>query len=230
MKVLVIEDSQEMVQTLSLCFRLRWPEALCVSTAEGSKGVELVEREAPDVVILDLGLPDKDGLDVLKEIRTFSDVPVLILSVRDDGLSQVKGLELGADDYITKPFGPLEFLARVRAVLRRAQGAVSSEGDVLPFRSGGLTVNFDTREVFIDGESVHLTPLEYNLLIHLVRNAGKVMSHHSLLSTVWGEGYTDTGILKTYIYQLRSKLGHDGGTDSMIVNERGMGYRFAKVA
>jgi len=228
LKVLVIEDSEEMVQTVSLCFRLRWPEVLFVSASQGDKGVELVEREAPDVVILDLGLPDKDGLDVLKEIRTFSDVPVLVLSVRDDGLSQVKGLELGADDYITKPFGPLEFLARVRAVLRRAQGTVSSDGDALPFTAGGLTVDFVAHEVFVGSERVHLTPLEYNLLCHLVRNAGKVMSHHNLLSTVWGEGYTDTDILKTYIYQLRTKLGDSGGSASMIVNERGMGYKFAK--
>lgn len=227
LKVLAIEDNEEMVQTLSLCFQLRWPEAVFLSTSQGNKGIELVEKEAPDIVILDLGLPDRDGFDVLKEIRTFSDVPVLILSVKGDGLSQVKGLELGADDYVPKPFSPLEFLARVRAVLRRARGPVSRDGDVLPFRAGGLTVNFDTHEVFVDGEKIHLTPLEYNLLCHLVRNAGKVMSHQNLLSAVWGEGYADTGILKTYIYQLRTKLRDNVGNGSMIVNERGVGYKFA---
>lgn len=121
MKVLVVEDSPDIVDMISLCFELRWPEAKVVSTAEGNKGINMVRTENPDLVILDLGLPDIDGFEVLKNVRTFSNVPVIIVTVRGDEVDKVRGLELGADDYITKPFSHIELLARIQAVLRRTQ-------------------------------------------------------------------------------------------------------------
>ena len=129
LKVLVIEDSPQTIDAITLCFDLRWPGAEVMSAQEGTKGLELAEKESPDLVILDLGLPDMDGVDVLRRLRSFSDVPVVILSVRDKKMDKVGGLELGADDYIVKPFEPVEFLSRVKAVLRRSQGHEAHSGE-----------------------------------------------------------------------------------------------------
>ena len=151
MKVLVIEDAVDVVKVVSLCLELRWPDASILSTAEGGKGLELIEKERPDIVILDLGLPDMDGLDVLREIRRFSEVPVIVLTVRDRDSDIAKGLELGADDYMTKPFSHIELQARVNTVMRRAQGtaAAGNEGE---FSSDNLSINFASREVYLDGQ------------------------------------------------------------------------------
>lgn len=227
MKVLVIEDAIDVVKVVSLCLELRWPDATILSAAEGSKGLELIEKEKPDLVILDLGLPDMDGLDVLREIRRFSDVPIIVLTVRDRDSDIARGLELGADDYMTKPFSHIELQARVNTVLRRAQGAVTAnnEGE---FNSGNLSINFASREVYLDGQRVRLTPIEYNLLYYLVRNAGRVVTHRALLNKVWGPEYTDdsTDTIKVHIQHLRRKLKDNPESPSLILTERGIGYRF----
>ncbi len=228
MKVLVVEDSPQIVETLQLCFDLRWPGTTVVSTDSGKKAPQLVETESPDLVILDLGLPDVDGLNVLQEIRSFSDIPVLILTGRDDEVSKVKGLELGADDYVTKPFSHIEFLARVRAVLRRSQ-MPQLRGGERPVVLGDLVVDFAAREITRGGETVQLTPTEWRMLTELVRNAGQVLTYEILLRRVWGDDYVGASdYIKKYVYRLRQKLGDNPENPKLIVSARGMGYKLVR--
>ena len=226
MKVLLIEDNPEIVQSVALCFELRWPGTSLISASEGEKGLGLAETELPDVTILDLGLPDMDGLEVLRQIRTFSDVPVVILTVRGEEMDKVKGLEMGADDYIVKPFSPAEFLSRVKAVLRRSQ-MLEPKVDEKPFIKGDLKIDFATREVSIGDKLIKLTRSEYKLLHQLVRNEGKVLSNQTLLQRVWGPEYTvETEYIKVYVQRLRGKLNEEPGNPRMILSERGVGYKF----
>jgi len=227
MKVLLIEDRQEIVDTLSLTFKLRWPEATLLSTPEGTKGLEMAESESPDIIILDINLPDMEGFEVLEQVRLFSEVPIIILTVREAELDKVKGLEMGADDYIVKPFSALDLLARVKAVLRRAGVHRPDNEKLPPFIAGDLTINFLTREILLHGEPLHLTPTEYELLRYLVRNEGRVATHEALRQHVWGSAeYIDPSTVKKNIHQLRSKLG--ATVAQMIISERGVGYKFVK--
>jgi two-component system KDP operon response regulator KdpE len=197
-----------------------------LGAAEGETALDLVEHESPDLVLLDIGLPGRDGFDVLRELRTFSDVPVVMLTARDDAMDKVKGLELGADDYVTKPFNHLELMARVRAVLRR-HDMPAPASRAPSFRSGDLEVDFARQEVRLRGEHVDLTPTEYKLLYHLVRNAGHVLQHGTLLAKVWGREYVDeTDYVRVYIRRLRDKLGDDPEHPRYIQTERRLGYRF----
>jgi len=228
MKVLVIEDDPGIIEVVSLCFQLRWSGTTVISAANGRKGVDLVEAESPDVIILDIGLPDMDGYQVLKEIRRFSEVPVLMLTVRGEDTDVAKGLELGADDYITKPFSHIELIARVQAVLRRSQGLGMTD-DERPFVSGKLSVDFGRNEVTINGQSVKLTSTERKLLYHLIRNEGRILSHESLLSKVWGDNYVDArDLLRVHIQHLRQKLGDNAESPIIITTEHGIGYRFSR--
>ena len=228
MKILVIDDDPDIVEVVSLTFEMRWPEAVTVSASDGTSGIDLVEIESPDIIILDIGLPDMDGYEVCKEIRRFSDAPILMLTVRDKEADIVKGLQMGADDYVTKPFKHIELLARVQAVLRRAQmEPVTSEEE--PFQAGNLYIDFSRREVLVADQPVKLTPTEYQLLYHLVKNAGRVMTHRTLLGRIWGREYVDeTNYLKVHIQHLRQKLGDDPSNPTMILTERGAGYKFSK--
>jgi DNA-binding response OmpR family regulator len=189
---------------------------------DGPQALEMIERGRPDVVLLEIGLPEMSGFEVLKAIRLFSDVPVILLTVRDDELSKVQGLELCADDYVTKPFSHLELLARVRAVLRRAQSLPLAHAR--PFASGEIAVDFSRREVSVSGEPVALTGTEYRLLYLLVRNTGQIMTHEVLLSRVWGREYTDEiSYLKSYLHRLRLKLEPDPHRPEYILTEHGVG-------
>ena len=228
MKVVIIEDDPEIVEAVSLCFDLRWPDVAVTSATEGLTGLDLVERECPDMVILDIGLPDIDGFEVCRRIRLFSDVPVVMLTVKDQEFDKVKGLELGADDYITKPFSHVELLARAKAVLRRSTMPQLEKAEE-PLTLGKLWIDFAAHEIRVDGEEVKLTPTEYNVLYLLARNAGRVMPHHVLLEKVWGSDYIDAlDYLKVYIQRLRVKLGDDPQDPKIIVTERGVGYKLAK--
>jgi two-component system response regulator VicR len=228
MKVLVIEDDPGIIEVVSLCFQLRWSGTTVVSASTGRKGIELVESESPEVVILDIGLPDIDGYQVLREIRRFSDVPVLMLTVRGEDTDVARGLELGADDYITKPFSHIELIARVQAVLRRAQGIAVTD-DERPFSAGKLSVDFNRNEVLINGESVKLTSTERKLLYYLIRNEGRILSHESLLTKVWGDSYVDArDLLRVHIQHLRQKLEDSAESPSIIVTEHGIGYKFIR--
>jgi DNA-binding response OmpR family regulator len=229
MKALVIDDAAEIADVVSLCFQLHWSGATVLSAQDGSRGLELVEAESPDVVILDIGLPDMDGFEVLREIRRFSQVPVIMLTVRGEDTDVARGLELGADDYITKPFSHIELVARVRAVMRRIQGLPVSEEK--PFISGRLAVDFASKEVTVDGKPVRLTSTEYKLLYHLIKNEGRLLSHENLLNKVWGEDYQDArDLLRVHIQHLRQKLGDNGESADIIVTEHGMGYKFVRPA
>jgi DNA-binding response OmpR family regulator len=225
MRVLIVDDEPDVIKVISMSFRMQQPAWETISAEDGPEALELLEQERPDVVLLDIGLPDMSGLEVLESIRLFSDVPVIMLTVRDDKLSKVQGLELGADDYVTKPFSHLELLARVRAVLRRAQSLPLAQEQ--PFTSGDIHVDFVRRELSVRGQPVPLTGTEYRLLYHLVRNAGRVMTHEALLARVWGRQYTDElSYLKSYISRLRNKLESDPHNPEHILTEYGVGYWF----
>ncbi len=225
MKILVVDEEPDVRKLVAMSFHLQQPGWEVIGAEDGPQALELVERERPDLVLLDVGLPEMNGFEVLKAIRLFSDVPVIMLTVRDDELSKVQGLELGADDYVTKPFSHLELLARVRAVLRRTQTLPLSHER--PFVSGDIQVDFDRREVTVRGQPVALTGTEYRLLYHLVRNAGQVLTHETLLARVWGREYTDEiSYLKSYINRLRHKLERDPRHPEYILTEYGVGYWF----
>ena len=230
MKVLVVDDAPEVVESVRLGFAVQWREGDVLSAGTGQQALELVEQESPDLVLLDVGLPDMDGFKVLQEIRFFSDVPVVMLTARDDTIDKVRGLELGADDYVTKPFNHLELLARIKAVLRRLD-MPPPKSRAPSFRSGDIEMDFDAQEVRVKSEPVELTPTEYKLLYHLVRNAGHTLTHGTLLAKVWGREYRDeVDYLRVYVRRLRDKLGDDPEKPRYIRTERGLGYRFLRPA
>jgi two-component system, OmpR family, KDP operon response regulator KdpE len=225
-KILVVDDEADVVEALRIGFALQWREIDVVGAGDGATALDLIEREHPDIVLLDIGLPDMDGFEVLRQVRAFSDVAIVMLTARDDAIDKVKGLELGADDYVTKPFNHLELMARIRAVLRRLD--MPGPATRAPsFRSGDLEVDFARQEVRMRGERIELTPTEYKLLYHLVRNAGHVLQHGTLLAKVWGREYVDeVDYLRVYVRRLRDKLDDDPNEPRYIRTERGLGYRF----
>jgi two-component system KDP operon response regulator KdpE len=226
MRILVVDDEPDVIESVQLGFTLQWREVDVVGAATGEAALDAVERQRPDIVLLDVGLPDMDGFAVLRELRAFSDVPVVMLTARDDAMDKVKGLELGADDYVTKPFNHLELMARVKAVLRRLD--MPAPASRAPsFRSGDLEVDFAKQEARLRGARLDLTPTEYKVLYHLVRNAGHVLQHGTLLAKVWGREYVDeVDYIRVYIRRLREKLGDDPDNPRYIQTERRLGYRF----
>ncbi|MFC2072049.1 response regulator transcription factor [Chloroflexota bacterium] len=225
MKVLIIEDDRDIVEVISLTFEMRRPDVQLVSTHLGEKGVELVESENPDVVILDLGLPDMSGFDVLKQIRLFSDVPIIILTVRSEEADIVRGLEWGADDYLAKPFRQMELLSRIRAVTRRRV----SLADRTPLVCGQLRFDPTMLELFKGENEIKITATEGHILHNLMRNAGQVVAYSSLAESVWGEHYSDAAAsVKVYIRRLREKIEVDPSEPQIILNKAGIGYLLIK--
>jgi two-component system KDP operon response regulator KdpE len=227
MKILVVDDDPHILDALTVGFQLQWAEAEVIGGADGDAGLKAFFDDDPDIVLLDVNMPGRSGFDLLREIRRVSDVPVLMLTARAEETDQVRGLELGADDYVVKPFGHLALLARIKAVLRRAElpPPVQAQPD---FVAGDLAVHFQNQAVTVAGEPVKLTPVEYRLLYHLVRNAGRLMPHQALLDRVWGDGYgATTHHLKVFVSRLRSKLERPEGPH-YIETERGVGYRFVR--
>ena len=190
-------------------------------TATGLDAIQAVLSHRPDIIILDLGLPDIDGIEVTRRLREWSQTPIIILSVREAEQDKIAALDAGADDYLTKPFGTGELLARMRVALRKQASNIAEP----VFQSGGLTVDFSRRLVTVNNEEVQLTPTEYDLLKALVAHAGKVITHHQLLRQVWGEGYSDMHILRVNISNLRGKLEPDPSRPTYIHTEPGVGYR-----
>jgi two-component system KDP operon response regulator KdpE len=228
MKVLIIEDDPLISETVTICFGLRWADAEVIVADTGERGLKLLRTLAPDVIMLDVGLPGIDGFETLRRLRELSDAPVIMLTAKDGEVGKVKGLEWGADDYITKPFSHIELLARVKAVLRRTGEAV---GGKLQGRyhnaAAGLDIDYDARTVSRHGQRINLAPLEYSLLCHLVASEGKVVPHETLLTRVWGREYArDQDYLKVYTRRLRNKLGDDTQDPELIHSERGVGYMF----
>jgi DNA-binding response OmpR family regulator len=227
MKILVVDDEPDLVKVVRMSFQVQEPTWEVLGAYDGEEALAVFEKEHPDLVLLDIMMPEVSGFDVLRDLRLFSDVPVIMLTAKGEEIDKVMGLNLGADDYITKPFGHLELLARVRAVLRRAQGMPLVHE--LPFTSGDIHVDFERRQVTVSGQPVSLTGTEYRLLHHLVRNAGQVLTHETLLARVWGREYTDEiDYLKVYISRLRSKLEKDPRNPQYILTEYGAGYWFRK--
>jgi DNA-binding response OmpR family regulator len=224
MKILIIEDTASVVETISLALEMSWPEARIVSTPLGNRGIEMVETESPDVVILDLGLPDTSGFDVIKQVRLFSKVPILILTVYSEEADIVKALNYGADEYVTKPFKQLELVARIKALLRRSM--LQTED---PIRYGQLTLDPASCKLTRGKEEIRLTRTESLLLGSLMRNEGNVVPHSTLAEAVWGEDYPDAqNSLKVYIRYLREKLEKDPGRPQIILSRPGIGYYMAK--
>ena len=192
----------------------------------GTQGLRLAVSNPPDAVILDLGLPDLDGLEVLKRLRDWFAAPVIVLSARGQERDKVQALDLGADDYLTKPFGVGELLARIRVALRHAAQQGTPAGSV--FEQGDLRVDFEARRVFRSGPEIHLTPIEYRLLTTLIKHAGKVLTHRFLLKEVWGpENVYETHYLRVFMANLRRKLEDDSARPVYLLTEPGVGYRFA---
>lgn len=221
MNILVIEDAPEIVESITLCVSLRWPHSTVVSTGKGGEGVVLAHSEAPNIVILDLALPDIDGFEVLRRIRAFSDVPVAVVTVRGDEISKVKALEMGADDYIVKPFAHTELLARLKALLRRAH-MPELRGDEGVVAGRGVQVDLAARRVFVHEQEVELTPTEWNLLAYLLRNQGRIIPQDVLAQKVWGTEYVGKAAIKMCVSRLRRKLGDE--SQLLIRNHRGRGY------
>jgi two-component system KDP operon response regulator KdpE len=230
MQFLIVDDDRSIVEAVTIGLQFQWQDAQVASAPDGDAGLRRFNDLRPDVTLLDVNMPGLNGFEVLQRIRVISDAPVLLLTARGDEMSKVRGLELGADDYLVKPFSHLELFARIKAVLRRAElpAPVSAAPS---FVAGDLAVNFESREVTVNGEPVRLTPTEYKLLYQLVRNAGRVLPFDMLLSKVWGEEYRgDLDYLKTYISRLRRKLGDDAENSRYILTERQVGYRFVRPA
>jgi two-component system, OmpR family, response regulator VicR len=224
MKVIVIEDEKSIIDAISVAFEFRWPGVSLLSTSSGREGIELIRKEHPDVVILDINLPDINGFSVLKEVRTFSAAPIIILTVRADDVDILRGLEAGADDYIIKPFNYLTLLARIKTVLRRSENmSLKSTQDTVV--SPQLRIDFVNQKVRLENQLIKLTPVEYRLLILLVKNKGSVVTYQCIMEDIWETKYQgDTKNIRLYIQRLRKRL--KDTPPNMILNKRDSGYIF----
>jgi DNA-binding response OmpR family regulator len=228
MRILVVDDDAPSVKMISFLLREEGYEV--VSADNGSAALELVDREPPSLVILDVMMPRMDGFEVCRRIRQKMDVPIIFLSAKGETADKVSGLQLGADDYLAKPFEPAELLARVKAVLRRAE-AFGGEETQSRLTVAEITLEpVSNRIVFADGRKVELTPIEFRLLYCLMRNAGRILSHDLLMNAVWGydyEGYSNQ--IAVYVHRLRTKIEADPDHPRYLTTVRGVGYRFERV-
>ena len=221
-RILIVDDEPQILRFLRPALEASGYDVLHAET--GREALRLTANAAPDVIVLDLGLPDMDGKDVLAQARQFTKNPILILSARDREAEKIAALDLGADDYIEKPFAIGEFLARLRAALRHVKGASAVKMRV---EADGLVIDMDKRLVTRDGAAVKLTPREYDLLCVLARNAGRVMTHSQILTAVWGPAHKDdTQYLRVFVGQLRAKIEKDASAPAILRTESGIGYRF----
>jgi DNA-binding response OmpR family regulator len=223
-RILIVEDERRMARFIRL--NLEHDGFQVVEAGTGQQGIQQLRDAFPDLILLDVMLPDIDGFDVLQTIREITDVPVIMLTAKGEEEDRVRGLEMGADDYVTKPFSPRELVSRVRAVLRRSEAI--KPGSRTPIEiDEHLKIDFDRRRVWVDGELVSLRPTEYRLLYHLVQNASLVLTHDQILIKVWGYEYRDEPhYVRLYVNYLRKKLEKDPANPKYILTERGIGYRF----
>lgn len=220
-RVLIIEDSDEIVEAISLVLQIRWPEVKVDAASSGEEGIKLAGRTAYSLIILDLGLPDISGFKVLESIRLFSSVPILIVTVRGEESDIVKGLELGADEYIVKPFRQLELLARIKALTRRE--VVMKDAETLSI--GALVLETGTRTAYYKGKAIELTRTENTILEQLMRNTGSVVTYTRLAEAIWGDEYTDAAAaIKVHMSRLRRKLEPDPQNPQPIQTKAGVGY------
>jgi two-component system KDP operon response regulator KdpE len=221
--VLVVDDEPQVVRFLRATLPAQGYRV--IEAANGNQGLVEASTRAPDLILLDLGLPDIDGVEVTRRLREWSRTPIIVLSARGQEDDKIQALDAGADDYLTKPFGTGELLARMRVALRNAARAAGAEGEPV-FTVGALNVDLGARRVFVGEEEIHLTRTEYNLLALLVKHAGKVLTHRQLLKEVWGPGSTgESHYLRVYMGQLRHKLERDPARPRYLLTETGVGYR-----
>ncbi len=226
--VLVVDDEPRLVDVVRMNLEVEGYRV--VSAGNGLEALETLKHDLPDLVVLDVMMPEMDGFETLEHIREVSNVPVIMLTVRAEESDRIRGLEIGADDYLTKPFSPRELQSRIKALLRRTF-MPSPQRKTKIIVDKDLTIDFNKREVWVRGEKVTLRPTEYRLLYHLVNNAGRLMTHETLLSRVWGHEYRDEShYLRLYITYLRQKLERDPAHPKYILTERGVGYRFCELA
>jgi DNA-binding response OmpR family regulator len=223
-RILVVDDEERMVRFIRLNLE---HDGFQVSEAfNGKEAIQKIRDVTPDLILLDVMMPDLDGFEVLETVREVSNVPVIMLTAKGEEDDRVRGLELGADDYVTKPFSPRELVSRVKAVLRRTEGVSGSMHGLIEVDER-LKIDFDRREIWLEGKLVKLRPTEYRMLYHLVQNAGWVVTHDQLLTKVWGYEYRDEPhYVRLYINYLRQKLEADPSNPKYILTERGVGYRF----
>jgi two-component system, OmpR family, KDP operon response regulator KdpE len=221
-RILVVDDDRQIARAVRTNLQVRGYEVM--TAANGETALDVLRADAVDLVLLDLSLPGMDGHEVIGRVRAWSDVPIVVLSVREQQSEKVRALEAGADDYVTKPFGVEELLARMRAVLRRAGAGREGQASI---RFANVEVDLARALVKLDGEPIHLSPTQYRLLETMVTNPGKLLTHRWLLQTVWGPAYqSESEYLRTFIRQLRQKLGDDPADPRFIVTEPGLGYRW----
>jgi two-component system KDP operon response regulator KdpE len=223
--ILIADDEARMRRFMQMNLELEGYRV--IEASNGLEAIDRVREELPDLVLLDVMMPEVDGFEALSIIRETSTVPVIMLTVRDDEDDKVKGLGLGADDYVTKPFNPRELASRIQAVLRRVEMDSPSPGTSPVKVDDYLQINFARRVVIVNGEEIKLRPTEYRLLYHLVNNAGRTLTHEIILSKVWGYEYRDESqYVRLYITYLRQKIEPDPGNPTYILTERGVGYSF----
>lgn len=226
LRILVVDDEPQIIRFLKPALGAAGYDV--VTAASASEAIRLSATQSPDTMLLDLGLPDKDGKEVIREVRAFSHVPIIVLSARDRETEKISALDLGADDYVNKPFGIGELLARIRAVTRsRNQGKPVET----IFRAGALTIDTERHHAELAGQQVKLTPKEFDLLLLLVRNAGRVLTHKQILNTVWGPAHAeDVQYLRVLVGQLRQKIESSPAEPTLVLTEPGIGYRFNDVS
>jgi two-component system KDP operon response regulator KdpE len=221
--ILLIEDEPQMQRFLRIV--LQGQGYSFIEAQTGQEGLVQAATRSPDIILLDLGLPDIDGLEVTRRLREWSDIPIIVISAREQEQDKIKALDAGADDYLTKPFGAGELLARIRVAIRHKVMQQSATGEPV-FILDTLRVDMSRRQVFLNEQEIHLTPIEYKLLTVLIQNAGKVVTHTQLLKEVWGPSYArETQYLRVYMTQLRHKLELDPARPRFLINEPGIGYR-----
>lgn len=225
-KILVVEDDQNICNVITTVLESNQYETITAKT--GSQALTLISSHCPDLVLLDLGLPDLDGLNVIRSVRAWSHMPIVVVSARTHEQDKVKALDLGADDYITKPFGASELLARIRTALRHTYtnnvgAGIAQSGK---FQVGELMIDYDKRQVWVRGEAVHLTPNEYKILALLGKNAGRVLTYDAIIQELWGPGTkSDNQILRVNMANIRRKIEENPGDPVYVYTEAGVGYR-----
>lgn len=223
-KILMVEDDTALANAVLVTLRARGYDVKVATTA--SVAIKLASEWHPQALLLDLGLPDMSGLDVLRALRSWSDVPVLVVSARHDEAGKINALDEGADDYVTKPFSVGELLARLRAALRRAPSEEAPEAPVVKTSDGRVQFDLPEKRVTVDGQEVHLTPREWGIVEHMIRHQGRLVTKVELLQAVWGTSYKkETNYLRVYMSQLRSKLEQDPANPQYFTTELGVGYR-----
>ena len=225
LRVLVVDDEPRMIGFIRMNLELEGFQV--IEATDGIRALEAIRTQLPDIVLLDVMMPNLDGFETLRMLREFSNLPVIMLTAKGEEDDKVKGLELGADDYITKPFSPRELSSRIRAVLRRAESAATTPERAILKIDDRLSVDFNRRAVIVNGELIKLRPTEFRLLYHLIENAGWTVTHEQILAKVWGYEYRDeTHYVRLYVNYLREKIEEDPAHPKYILTERGVGYRF----